>query len=310
MLKDKRIFKKKYEMDNNENVYLTEEIFDGIGNNIATLRDKQKTLMPMIPAIVCANDGLTCELLGESEIELLKDYEQWYSKLSNADIDAERKSMNPIRYTVDMDSSSTSNLSSSAGSYWDLGSDQNLEFAKPSVGMLESSMSYSESLKTSLDRLKTTGYEQIDMPNITLESLQGAITSGKALKAIYWPLVVRCKEKMKMWGPQLRKLVDIIIQGAIKYPNCISKYTNHIISPVAYEIKVTQNLPLPEDEIEEKSMDLQEVQMQVMSRKKYMQKWRSLSDAEVDEELKQIAIERQMLEDSVTLPPIDISDFD
>lgn len=310
MLKDKRIFKKKYEMDNNGNVYLTEEIFDGIGNNIATLRDKQKTLMPMIPAIICANDGLTGELLGESEIELLKDYEQWYSKLSNADIDAERKSMNPIRYTVDMDSSSTSNLSSSAGSYWDLGSDQNLEFAKPSVGMLESSMSYSESLKTSLDRLKTTGYEQIDMPNITLESLQGAITSGKALKAIYWPLVVRCKEKMKMWGPQLRKLVDIIIQGAIKYPNCISKYTNHIISPVAYEIKVTQNLPLPEDEIEEKSMDLQEVQMQVMSRKKYMQKWRSLSDAEVDEELKQIAIERQMLEDSVTLPPIDISDFD
>ena len=130
------------------------------------------------------------------------------------------------------------------------------------------------------------------------ESLQGVITSGKALKAIDWPLIVRCKEKMKMWGPQLRSLVDIIIQGAMLYPNCITQYTNSPITPVDYEIKVVQNTPLPEDEAEEKSMDLAEVDARVMSRKAYMKKWRSLSDYEVDEELKQIALERQMIEDS------------
>ena len=159
-------------------------------------------------------------------------------------------------------------------------------------------MNYSEALKTSLDRIKTIGYEQVDMPNITLESMQGAITSGKALKAIYWPLIVRCKEKMKMWGPQLRQLANIIIQGALVYPNCIKQYTDDIVQPIAYEISVVQNMPLPEDEIEEKNMDLSEIDSKVMSRKSYMKKWRGLTDDEVQEELEQIALERQIIEES------------
>ena len=47
----------------------------------------------------------------------------------------------------------------------------------------------------------------------------------------------------------------------------------------------------------EKNIDLAEVESQVMSRKAYMKKWRSLTDDEVDDELKQIALERSMLED-------------
>ena len=296
-LSDKRIFKKKFELVG-DTVYLEEVLYDGAGKEIEVVTEYQETLIPMIPAVVFINDGLTGETNGESEIDCLQDFEKWYSKLSNADIDAERKSMNPTKYLVDMESNSTKNLSTAAGSLWDLGSDQNLDKPSPKVGILEPNMSYSEPLKTSLDRIKTTGYEQIDMPNITLESLQGAITSGKSLKAIYWPLIVRCKEKMKMWGPQLRQMVNIIIQGSLVYPNCAEKYTNDTISPVDYEIKVEQNTPLPEDEIEEKNMDLSEVDSKVMSRKAYMKKWRGLTDDEVQEELEQIAMERQMIEDS------------
>ena len=62
--------------------------------------------------------------------------------------------------------------------------------------------------------------------------------------------------------------------------------------------KVKANTPLPEDEIEEKQTDLAEVTAQVMSRKSYMKKWRNLTDDEVKEELEQIALERQMIEDS------------
>ena len=164
--------------------------------------------------------------------------------------------------------------------------------------MLESSMGYSESLKTTLDRIKTTGYEQVDVPNVTLETMQGVMTSGKALKAIYWPLIVRCKEKMKMWGPQLRAVVEIIFEGALVYPDCTTKYIDVPIVPVAYEVVVEQNTPLPEDEIEEKNIDLAEVTAQVMSKKAYMQKWRNLTDDEVREELEQMALERQLLEDS------------
>lgn len=296
-LSEKRIFKKKFELVDGV-VYLEEVLYDGAGKPLEVVTEYQETLMPMIPVSIFINDGLIGEESGESEIDLLQDYEEWYSKLSNADIDAERKSMNPTKYVVDMEANSTKKLSTAAGALWDLGSDQNLDKPAPSVGILEPAMNYSDALKTSLDRIKTVGYEQIDMPNITLESMQGAITSGKSLKAIYWPLIVRCKEKMKMWGPQLRQLVNIIIQGAMVYPDCIKPYTNDTVMPVDYEITVVQNTPLPEDEIEEKNMDLSEVESNVMSKKSYMKKWRGLTDDEAQEELEQIAMERQLIEDS------------
>ena len=53
--------------------------------------------------------------------------------------------------------------------------------------------------------------------------------------------------------------------------------------------------------IEEKNMDLSEVDSQVMSKKSYMKKWRGLTDDEVQEELKQIALERQIIEDSAIM---------
>lgn len=296
-LSDKRIFKKKYVVENDK-VFLEEVLYDGAGRIIEEVTTRQEILLDRIPVAIFINDGLTGDDKGESEIEILEDYEKWYSKMSNGDIDAERKTMNPTRYTIDMDSRSTKNLSSSAGSFWDLQSDQNLDKPTPNVGMLESSMGYSDALKTSLDRIKTTAYEQVDMPNITLETMVGSITSGKALKAIYWPLIVRCKEKMKTWGPQLSNIVKIIVEGSLVYPNCIEKYTDEALSPVAYEVDVVGNTPLPEDEIEEKQTDLAEVTAQVMSRKSYMKKWRNLTDDEVQEELEQIALEREMIDDS------------
>lgn len=295
---DKKILMKKYTKED-EKIYLEEQIYNGAGALLEDLTKKQEILLDRIPAAIFINDGLSGDEKGVSEINLLQYYEEWYSKLSNGDIDAERKSMNPIRFTVDMEQNSTKGLSSGAGSYWDLQSDQNLETPKPTVGMLESSMSYSDSLGTSLDRIKTTAYEQVDMPNITLETMQGAITSGKALKAIYWPLIVRCKEKMKTWGPQLSTMVEIIVDGSIAYPNTIKKYADQVMIPVAYEVHVEQNIPLPEDEQEEKALDLSEVAAQTMSKKAYMKKWRKLTDEEAEEELRQIALEREILEDSM-----------
>ena len=301
--REKRIYKKKYEKLYDERygkdiVILNEGIYDGVGTLIEEMATNIIIELDRIPAFVILNDGLTSDLSGESEIELLKEYELWYSRLASADIDSERKSMNPTKYTIDMDGNSTKDLSTGAGAFWDLMSDQNLENPNPSVGILESGMNYSDTLKTSLDRIKTVGYEQIDMPNITLESMQGAITSGKSLKAIYWPLIVRCKEKMKMWGPKLEEMVNIIYDGAIKYPMVAKFEIDEELIPIPHEIEIIQNFPLPEDEDEEKVLDMQEVNSNVMSRKAYMKKWRYLSDEEIDSELKQMAYERQILEDA------------
>lgn len=301
-LVDKRIFKKKFEVEQdeagNDVVYLEEQIYDGRGALIEEVTERQELLIPMIPAVVFVNDGLTGEIRGESEIDLLSGYEQWYSKLSNADVDAERKSMNSIKFGIDLDPNSTKGLSTAPGSFWDLGTDQNLDKPSPQVGMLEPNMSYSDALKTSLDRIKTVAYEQIDMPNITLETMTGAITSGKALKAVYWPLIVRCKEKMTMWGPNFRQMINVIIQGAYVYPKTVQKYISEPLVPVDYEIRIEQNTPLPEDELEERQQDLSEVETNVMSKRAYMKKWRGLTDDEAQEELEQIAYERSVIEEA------------
>ena len=114
-LVDKRIFKKKFEVEQdsagNDVVYLEEQIYDGRGALVEEVTERQELLIPMIPAVVFVNDGLTGEEKGESEIDLLYGYEQWYSKLSNADVDAERKSMNSIKYGIDLDPNSTMGLS-------------------------------------------------------------------------------------------------------------------------------------------------------------------------------------------------------
>ena len=305
-LKRKQIFKKKFVLEDNGIVYVEEKLYDGAGRELETLMEYQKTKMKRIPAVVFLNDGLTGDPDGESEVKLLEGYESWYSKLANSDIDAERKSMNPVTYTVDMDTKSTKNLSRSAGSFWDLISDQVNDKVSPQVGMLESSMNFSDSLGTTLKRLQNFAYDQVDVPNVNLETMVGNITSGKALKAIYWPLIIRCKEKMKVWGPKLRSIIEIIIEGAMAYPNCIEQYTNEPLVPVDFTVTVDQNIPIEEDVSEGKMIDLSEVEAKVMSRKAYMKKWRNLSDNEINAELEQIALERQIIEDSV-MPPTDMN---
>lgn len=307
-LKRKQVFKKKFVLEG-DIVYVEEKLYDGAGRELETLMEYQPTKMKRIPAVVFLNDGLTGDSDGESEIKLLEGYESWYSKLANSDIDAERKSMNPVTYTVDMDTKSTRNLSRSAGSFWDLISDQVNDKVSPQVGMLESSMNFSTSLATTLKRLQNFAYDQVDVPNINLETMVGTITSGKALKAIYWPLIIRCKEKMKVWGPKLRTVIEIIIEGAMAYPNCIEQYVNEPLKPVDFTVIVEQNIPIEEDASESKMVDLSEVEAKVMSRKTYMKKWRNLSDNEINAELEQIAMERQLIED-IGFPGTSTGDVD
>lgn len=299
---ERRIFKKKYELIDGI-VWFEDILYDGTGKEIEVVNEFQESLLTEIPGVVIINEGLLGDTKGDSDIEQITDYEGMYSKLSNADIDAERKGMNQIRYTIDMDSNTTSKLPAGPGAYWDLMSDQNVDNAHPAIGTLQTNLDYSGSLDTTLKRISSSMYDQLEVPDITPENISGLITSGKGLKAVYWPLSVRCDEKMMAWKIKLEYLVECIINGALIYPNCASKYIgNDVITAVMYEVEVVRNSPILEDEAEEKQVDLAEVQTNTLSKKSYMQKWRQLTDDEVDKELKQIALEREILEDSYMNP--------
>lgn len=300
---DQRIYKKKYWM-NGEVCWYSEEIFDGYGQLIETVYPETATLFTFIPAWVIVNDGLTGDLIGVSEIDLMANYESWYSRLAAADMDAERKGMNPILYSIDAAPESTKGLSTAAGAYWDLSSDQNQATDKQAqVGVLDRPMTYSPALAITLDRIKNAMYEAVAVPNVSPEALKGVVTSGKTLKAIYWDLIVRCNEKMLAWRPALEFLVECIIEGARLYPEVAPKYIDVPLPDRVYTARVDNQYSLPEDEQEEKTTDIAEVAAQTMSKKSYMKKWRGLTDDEADEEIRQIALERQLLEDSFSMPP-------
>lgn len=299
---EQRIYKKKYELKNGF-CYYTEEIYDGLGNVVETLSPETRTKFTYIPAWVIINDGLTGDMMGTSEIELLQQYESWYSKMAANDVDAERTGMNPIRWVRDMSPASTSNLSIAAGSFWDLATDPSApDGTQGEVGVLDSPMTYSAALSTTLDRVKNAMYELTAVPNVSPEALKGVVSSGKTLKAIYWDLIVRCDEKMLVWRPALEFMARCIIEGVRLYPSVAKTYIDDPLPEEIYEIRVDNQYSLPEDEAEEKAVDLAEVNAQTMSKKAYMKKWRNLTDEEADEELDQIARERELLESSYFNP--------
>lgn len=308
---DQRIYKKKFWLEKGFAHY-SEAIYDGMGNPVEVKHEDTATKFPFIPAWVIVNDGLTGDLLGISEIEDLQEYESWYSKLAAADMDAERKGMNPIRYTIDASPESTGSLSIAAGAYWDLASDQNqAQDRSAQVGVLDAPMTYSAALSTTLNRLKNDMHEQVSVPNVSPDAMKGVVSSGKTLKAIYWDLIVRCDEKMLSWRPALQFLARCIIEGVRLYPKAGTRYIEEPLPDIPYEIRVDNQYSLPEDEAEEKQVDLAEVTAQTMSKKAYMKKWRGLTDDEADEELRQISLERQLLEDSYSNPsPIQGPDED
>ena len=68
----------------------------------------------------------------------------------------------------------------------------------------------------------------------------------------------------------------------------------------SFDVVVENQYPLQENEDEEITLDLQKVNAQTMSRKSFIKKWANVTDDIAEEELKQIQLEKQMLEDSYT----------
>lgn len=292
---DQRVYKKKWELNEQGFCVITEEVYNGSGILVETLKEPTVTPLTYIPVWVVVNEGLIGDPFGVSEVEGLMDDESWYSKLGSKDIDSLRKGTDQIVYAMDVHPKSTKNLSRSAGSFWDLSTDPAApEGSKGQVGVLDNDMSYSPALDTTLKRLRASMHAQVDVPDTSSDALTGIITSGKTMKAIYWGLMVRCDEKLLDWLPALRGVVKCIIEGSKLYPESKAIYTDRELLE-DYSITIKNTYPILEDEIEEKSINIAEVNSKVMSRKAYMKRWRGLTDDEIAKELEQIALEQQTL---------------
>lgn len=289
-----RTYKKKWYMKDGI-CHVIEELYNGAAQLVDVITPDQPTRLDFIPAAVIINEGLTGDPFGSSDVEALKDTESYFSKLSNKDIDSLRKGTDQITYTIDADPKTTKGLSRAPGAYWDIATDTAKEDGMAQVGTLENPMAYSTALDTTLQRLKASMYSQLDVPDTTGDALQGIVTSGKTMQAIYWGLMVRCDEKMLDWIPGLTHMVTSIIEGAKSYPEIAKRY---IDSPVVdgYAIEITNNYPILQDTTEEKASDMMEINAKVLSRKQYLKKWYRMTDEDADKELEQIKFEQSMFD--------------
>ncbi len=298
-----KIWIQKYYMENGY-CYLSEKITDGYGKTLEWegTKENYKTLLTQIPATVVVNDGLSGDIDGESDVKTIMAEDSWYNKMRSANLDTMRKSMNQIIYFSGVRKDAYKSFINAPNAVWDLPADPTLDGTTPTVGTIENTFSYSDAFKDTLSEIKTNMYGVLGIPDISLESMKSIITSGKALKAIYWPLIERCEEKMTEWRPALEWLSKIIIHLAESYESVRKKYNFY---PKNKEIKIIieNQYPLPEDENEERQIDMQEVSMQVRSKLSYIKKWggsdkKGLTEDLAKQELNQIITEARALEDN------------
>lgn len=290
---EQRIWKQKYEIVNGKCI-LNEGIYDGYGNPIKITSENVDLNLTGIPAYVILNDGLSGDLKGESDVEEIFDNGVAYNKLSSEDIDALRKGMNRIIYGTDVDPEASKHFKLKPGAYWDVATDPSAvgDGKQAQIGTVETDFGYDARMENTLNRIKTDMHEILNIPLINNQDLKGMMTSGKTMKALYWQLITRCEEKMKAWRPALEWMIKAIIEMTEVYNIA------EIATLEEFEVVVENQYPLQEDEDDEKTIDMQQVNSQVMSRKTYIKKWANATDEIADEELKQIQLEKQLLEDS------------
>lgn len=289
--KDKqRIWKQKYEMIDGRCI-LNEGIYNGNGILIEPINVDIDLQLSGIPCYVVINDGLSGDPFGESDVKELLDNQIQYNRLSSEDVDTLRKGMDRIIYGIDIDPEASEKFKLKPGAFWDVPTDPTAEGKQATLDTIPTDFNYGDKIENSLKRIKSDMYEMLNIPMLSNDELKGMMTSGKTMKALYWQLITRCEEKMMAWRPALEWLIRAILEITEVYQ--IEK-----LPQLDYTVTVENNYPLQEDEDEEKTLDLQQVNAQAMSRKTFIKKWQGVTDDVADAEIKQIALEREMLEES------------
>ena len=247
------------------------------------LREEWNTGLTQIPCKVILNDGLTGDVRGHSDIKDLMDMAMDYNKTISDYRDALRFKMFEQPVFIDADSRSLDNIKIAPNAIIDLKSDPALgsgvnASSTAKAQMLSSTFNFSAAADSYLTRLKQDMYEIMEQP--MPEQLVN-VPSGKALKMIYYDLITRCEEKWSEWDEALEWLVGIIEEAIITFGLYQDKPD---IAAMSLETTVywQHNYPIPDDEADNKTVAIQEVQANVRSKKSYIEEFSNNEDAEAE----------------------------
>lgn len=286
-----RIKLQTWEMADDGICYLNEKTYDGNGDLVSIEYEDYSTQLNFIPVIIISNGGLTGETMGKSDVEKLWDNQDAYNRLTSDDIDALRFQMFGQDVVTDATPDSIQSIKIAPGALVDLQTENPIEGKQAKIERLESKFSYADKFADTINRIKNDMYEIMDVPNVGLEQLKGLMQSGKSMKALYWGLIAACEEDWTEWKPALTQMVDYMFRLIDVY----NLYDARNIARYKTALEIQHTYPIPEDEADQKRLDMEEVAAQLRSRKSYINKWGEVEN--IDTELEQIQKEQQMLKD-------------
>ncbi len=274
--KNQRIWKQKYFLQNGRCI-LNEGVYDGFGQLLEGGYDTD-TGLDFIPCCVILNEGLTGDLMGESDVEELIDLQNAYNHLNSDDADALKFNMFPQTVATDAKAESLENIMLSPGALVDLQTDPAVmgdsQSRQAKLEKLESSFGYSDRFEAAINRTKNDMFDLMSIPNVSLEQLKGLMQSGKSMRALYWELIARCEEKWASWEPALIWLAKAVLKMKAVYGNADI--------PDDYSVQIEHLYPIIEDDFDEMANDRQEVAGGLRSRRSYIEKWGVAPDAEAE----------------------------
>ena len=274
-----RIWKQKYFMQGGRCI-LNEGVYNGFGQLLEGGNDTD-TGLDFIPCYVIVNEGLTGDLMGESDVAELIDLQNAYNHLISDDADALKFNMFPQTVATDAKAESLEYLRLSPGALVDLQTDPAVmsdgQSRQAKLEKLESGFGYSDRFEAAVNRTKNDMYDLMSVPNVSLEQLKGLMQSGKSMRALYWELISRCEEKWASWEPALQWLAETVLKMEALYMNADI--------PDGLYTQIEHLYPILEDDFTEMANDRQEVAAGLRSRKSYIEKWGVASDAQAELDL-------------------------
>jgi len=247
------------------------------GNAIPIEEKEESTGLDEIPAKVIVNGGLSGDLEGESDVELLLTSAFNYNRTVSDFKDALKFRMFEQMVFTDVAPESFVNLKIAPNSMIDLKSDLTKENSKADAKMLSSQFSFVEATKEYLTTTKSDMYELMDQPKP--EDLK-SVDSAKGIKYLMMELKARCEEKWLSWEPAIKWAINFSFKCVDEF-NLYPELKGKQVSQVSTNLIISHNYPIPEDEEVQKEISIKEVTANVKSIKTYI---REFGDVENENE--------------------------
>jgi len=265
-------------MDNDETIWKqTWELVDGkclltegtYNTKLKPLKmryNRADTFLDFIPVILVPNEGLSGDPFGRSYLHDLIPLFDQYSRSMSDSADALRFNLFAVTVLMNAAPGAEENLKISPGEVWNIGG-EGLDVQK-----LESKFNYAEALQDFLTRLENVMHMLGEVPDITPDRIKGfGLVSGVALKLLYSDLVSATQQSWRVWKASLTTMNEYILRMLETYsgkPGFYYKNDKKMdVAAIAgdYTTRIIPHLPLPENEAEKITMEVNKLASSLQS---------------------------------------------